>query len=111
MQSAIRSRSAGGVFRADIKPGDYEIEMMFALRGVRNVNRPVKFHVALQGKRVLTDFDGGAYNKPEFRKFPVTVGPDGQFLLTFENTGPDTDWGISALIVRPKTNGTDNMKN
>lgn len=101
LHTCIRSRSPRGTFRADLPAGDYEAELTFALRGDGSREGPVKMDVSVQGRRVLTDFDGGAYDKPVVRTCPVRIEPAGHLEVAFESAGGANEWGISALVVRP----------
>ena len=102
LQTAMRSASPRGTFRAALPAGDYEVELIFAVRGSGTREGKVKMNVSLQGDRVLTDFDGGSYAKTEKRTFPVRVGPESPLELTLERAGKGYEWGISATVVRPK---------
>ena len=101
LHTCIRSNDPSGTFRADFPPGDYEVELTFALRGAGTREGPVKMDAALQGSRVLTDFDGGAYDNPVLRTYPVRIDPDGHLELKLESAGGENEWGISAMLVRP----------
>ena len=101
LHTCIRSKDPSGTFRADLPAGDYEVELTFALRGGGTREGPVKMDVALQGKRVLTDFDGGAYDAPFVQIYPVRIELDGHLEVRFESTGGGNEWGISAMAVRP----------
>ena len=61
----------------------------------------MKMNVYLQGKKVLKDFDGGSFDNIVRKKFPVKVKKDG-FRLELERVGENSEWGISALILRPE---------
>ena len=100
LQTCIRSKSPTGTFRAALPPGDYEAELIFALRGAGTREGPVKMGVTLQGKRILTDFDGGSYKKPVVRTYPVRIRPGGHLEVKFESAGGKNEWGISAAVVR-----------
>ena len=101
LHTCIRSKSPAGTFRADLPVGDYEAELTFAVRGAGTREGPVRMGVTLQGRRVLTDFDGGSYDKPVVRTWPVRIEPDGHLELKLESAGGENEWGISALVVRP----------
>ena len=104
LQTCIRSRSAAGTFRADLPAGDYEARLIFALRGAGTREGPVKMGVTLQGRRVLTGFDGGAYDKPVVQTYPVRIEPGGHFELKLESAGGENEWGISAVVLHRKRN-------
>ena len=74
---------------------------MFALRGTGKREGTVRMDVKLQGERVLVEFDGGAYDEPVVRTYPVRVEPDGHLELGFERSGGENEWGVSALVLRP----------
>ena len=101
LRTCIRSKSPSGTFRADLPQGDYEAELTFALRGSGTREGPVKMNVTVQGKRFLTDFDGGSYDKPVVENYPVRIEPDGHLEVRLESAGGENEWGISALVVRP----------
>ena len=100
LHTCIRSKDPSGTFRADLSPGDYEAELTFALRGTGAREGPVKMGVTLQGKRVLTDFDGGSYDKPVVQTYPVRIEPDDHLEVKLESAGGENEWGISAVVVR-----------
>jgi len=102
LHNCMRSKAPRGTFRADLPPGDYEVELVFAVRGSGTRERPVKMNLSLQGQRVLTDFDGGSYAKTASHTFPVRVAADGCLELAFERVGEGNEWGISAMVVRRK---------
>jgi hypothetical protein len=98
----FRCRSPRGTFRADLPPGEYEAELLFGLGRNDAAEKPIRMNVSLQGRRVLTDADGGLCAKPVSRAFPFRVGADKCVLLTFESAAPECEWGISAVTIRPK---------
>lgn len=101
LHTCIRSKSPGGTFRADLPAGDYEAELIFALRGAGTREGPVKMDVSVQGRPVLTGFDGGSFDQPVARTCPVRIEPGGHLEVQLESAGGDNEWGISALVVRP----------
>ena len=74
---------------------------MFAPRGTGKREGSVRMDVKLQGKRVLVEFDGRAYDEPVVRTYAVHVEPNGQLELGFERSGGENEWGVSALVLRP----------
>ena len=102
LQSCIRSKSPSAIFCADLPAGDYEAELMFAVRGDGRREGPVKMNVTVQGKRVLSDFDGGSFEKPVVRAFPVRVEAGGNLEIDFEVAGEGNEWGINAITVRAR---------
>ena len=101
LRTCIRSKDPSGSFHADLPAGDYEAELIFALRGAGTREGPVKMDVTLQGKRILTDFDGGSYDRPVVQTYPVRIEPDGHLEVKLESIGGENEWGISAMVVRP----------
>lgn len=59
-------------------------------------------HVGIQSQRVLTDFDGGAYNAPVAKKFPVRIEPGRHFTMTIESAAAGIEWGVNAFVLRRK---------
>ena len=58
--------------------------------------------VSVQGRRVLTDFDGGSCDRPVAHTCPVRIEPGGHLEVGFESAGGENEWGISALVVKPR---------
>jgi hypothetical protein len=102
LQTCMRSPSPRGTFRADLPPGEYEAELIFAVRGSGTREGPVKMNVSLQDQRVLTNFDGGSYTEAVLRTFPVHIPPEGHLKLTLEGSEDGHEWGLSALVLRPR---------
>ena len=102
IQTCMRSTSPRGTFRADVPAGEYDAELIFAVRGTGTREGPIRMDVSLQGKRVLAAFDGGSYSSPVSRAFPIRIAADGHLELTLESGGNDSEWGVSALVLRPR---------
>ncbi|GEM_PF-1424363 len=100
--SAFRCRSPRGTFRADLPPGDYEVDLVFGLRTNTPADKPIKMNVSVQGEKVLTDFDGGFCTSPVIKTVPFHVGAEGCLLVAFESGGGENEWGINAMVVRPR---------
>jgi len=100
LQSGMRSKSARGTFRADLPAGEYEAELLFAVRGDGTREGPVRMNVVVQGQPVHREFDGGSYRQPVVIQLPVRVEPGESFTLTLERSTPESEWGINALILR-----------
>jgi len=101
LHTCMRSKSPRGTSRADLPPVDYEAELMFARRGTGKREGSVRMDVKLQGKRVLVEFYGGAYDEPVVPTYAVHVEASGHLELGFERSGGENEWGVSALILRP----------
>ena len=95
LHSCIRSKYPTGTFRADLPPGEYEAELTFAVRGTGRREGPVKMSVTLQGNRVLTDFDGGSYDRPVVQTYPVRIEPDDHLDLRLESADGENEWGTA----------------
>jgi hypothetical protein len=101
LQSGFRSRSPQGAFRADLSPGSYEVELLFGARGGGTREAPLRMYVSLQGRRVLSDFEGGTYQQPVLRTFPVRLEPGQPLRVIFERANEGSEWGLNAMVVRP----------
>jgi hypothetical protein len=100
--TCLHSKSPKGTFRADVPAGQYELELVIGYTAARQQGQTPKMDVTLQGQQVLTDFVSPHSKEAKSLKFPVTVEAGKPLEVVFEPAGEWTEWGINALIVRPR---------
>jgi hypothetical protein len=100
-RTCLHSRSPKGTFRAEVPPGQYELEMVIGYHSVRQQGQNPKMNVTVQGQSVLKDYVSPLSKEAASVKARVTVEAGKPLEVVFTPAAEGTEWGVNAMVLRP----------